>query len=92
MYSLRLLSDEKENQQVIDMIRKLIEPKSWHDSKTYIGLVSGSIVVRQTPEVHRHIQNLLNALGLTPGSGGAAAAPTPATLGGGGLGGGGGAF
>ena len=32
MYTLRLLSDEKENQQVIDMIRKLIEPKSWHDS------------------------------------------------------------
>jgi len=90
VYSLRLLSDEKENQQIVDMIRKLIEPKSWTDSNTYIGVVSGSIVVRQTPEVHRHIQNLLNALGLTPSTGGTPGTPIPALTGG--LGGGGGAF
>jgi hypothetical protein len=92
MYSLRLLSDEKESQQIVDMIRKLIEPKSWNDSKSYIGVVSGSIVVRQTPEVHRHIQNLLNALGLTPGAS-TPATPTAAPTGSTGiLGGSGGAF
>jgi hypothetical protein len=93
MYSLRLLADEKESQQIVDMIRKLVEPKSWNDSNVYIGLVSGSIVVRQTPEVHRHIQNLLNALGLTPGVGPSPMSdtsqrPVPLSRAGGGFGGG----
>ena len=65
-YSLPKLTNEKEGEQVVDMIRKLIDPKSWTDADAYIGLVAGSIVVRQTPDVQFHIQHLLNALSLTP--------------------------
>jgi hypothetical protein len=53
-------------EQIIGIIRKLIQPKSWGDPDAYIALAAGSIVVRQTPAVHGHIQNLIDALAAKP--------------------------
>ena len=60
-------ADEKGSQQIVDTVRKLIEPKSWAEPDACIGLVPGAIVVRQTPSVHRRIQSLLNAIEYTTG-------------------------
>jgi hypothetical protein len=64
--TLKAVADEKTAEQLADMIRKLVEPKSWSEPDAYIGTVRGEIVVRQTPLVHYHIQSLLEALELAP--------------------------
>jgi hypothetical protein len=58
--------DERAAEQLVDMIRKLIEPKSWSDPDVYIGAVRDEVVVRQTLAVHHRIQNLLDALDSAP--------------------------
>jgi hypothetical protein len=55
-------ADEREGQELVDMIRKLIEPKSWADSNAYIGYIHGALVVRQTPDVHRRIESFFAAI------------------------------
>lgn len=77
-------SADKQGEQIVEMIRKLIEPKSWSDPNAYIGLAADSIVVRQTPQVHRHIQNLIDAFEAVPTSkSGTGAQPTVPVRGGG---------
>jgi len=68
-------ADEKASQQIVDTVRKLIEPKSWTEPEAYIGLVPGAIVVRQSASVHRRIQSLLNAIEYTTRGGGFQTAP-----------------
>ena len=56
--------DGKVGPQVVGMIQKLVAPKSWSEPAAYIATVPGAIVVRQTPAVHRQIQELLIRLGI----------------------------
>lgn len=78
--------NEKEGKQIVDSIQKLIAPKSWNDSTAFIGVVDRALIVRQTPEVQRQIQNLLEAVSaasfpdVRPSAKPEAALPKPITL------------
>jgi len=56
------VADAKEGQQMVEMVRKLIAPKSWSDPNAYIGFIHGQLVVRQTPDVHRRIEGFIGGL------------------------------
>jgi len=55
-------TDGKAAMQLIEIIRRLVEPKSWTDPDVYIGFAQGAIIVRQSPDVQRKVQHFLNAL------------------------------
>jgi hypothetical protein len=77
---------EKEGKQIVDSIQKLIAPKSWNDSTAFIGVVDRALIVRQTPDVQRQIQNLLEAVSaasfpdMRPSAKPETALPNPVTL------------
>ena len=56
------IADETEGQQMVDMVRKLIAPKSWTDANAYIGFIHGALSVRQMPDVHRRIKSFMGGL------------------------------
>jgi hypothetical protein len=56
--------DEQAPRELIDLIRQLIEPKSWSDGSASIGPAPGGIVVRQTPEVQDRIERFLSVFGV----------------------------
>lgn len=47
---------------LVEVVRDLIEPKSWHDRDVYLRGVGQTLVVRQKADVHRRIVKLLEAL------------------------------
>jgi hypothetical protein len=55
--------DEQGARQLIELIRKLIEPKSWVDSGASISEAPDAIVVRQTPEVQNRVEQFLQVFG-----------------------------
>jgi hypothetical protein len=71
------IADEKEGQQLVEMVRKLIAPKSWTDPNAYIGFIHGALVVRQTADIHRRIESFMGGLNDVQ-IGHAAAKTTPA--------------
>jgi hypothetical protein len=48
--------------QIIHVIKDLVEPASWKKDGGYIEGVGTTLVVRQTPEVHRQVAKLLKDL------------------------------
>ena len=59
---LHSIADEKEGQQMVEMVRKLIAPKSWAEAGAYISFIHCALVVRQTPDVHRRIEGFMGGL------------------------------
>ena len=82
MLSSGTADDRRNNSRhLVDMIDKLVDPASWNNAGTFIGLIDAALVVRQTPTVHRHIQNLLDAVQSASRGGGVKppSHPTPQT-------------
>jgi hypothetical protein len=71
---------------VVRLIRKLVEPESWEQEGVVLEKTTRRIVVRHTQRVHEQIRRLLARLGLE------AAGTNAPESGGGGFGGGGGLF
>jgi RNA polymerase sigma factor (sigma-70 family) len=62
----RMIENEEEVVALIRVIKKTIEPTSWSDmggdgSIEYLNF-TGSIVIRQTSDIHKQVQELLDAL------------------------------
>jgi hypothetical protein len=66
----------------VAVVRDLIEPKSWTDGSGYIAAVPAQIVVRQTPEVQRRVEKLLQDMGALVGPNANNAAPSAGGRGG----------
>jgi hypothetical protein len=49
----------------VAVVRELVDPASWN-GEAYIHGVPGAIVVKQTPAIHRRIEQMLIALGAIP--------------------------
>lgn len=50
--------------EIIAMIQEFVEPESWKKGDAYIRVFGDQLMIRQTPTIHRRIDELLNALGL----------------------------
>ena len=50
-------------QEVADLVKALVEPKSWSQPDVFIRGVTGKLVVKQVPSIHRQIEKLLDQLG-----------------------------
>jgi hypothetical protein len=58
-------------QEVAEVVKTLVEPKSWNQQDVYIRGVTGKLVVRQLPSIHREIGKLLSQLdAVVPNMGG----------------------
>jgi uncharacterized membrane protein YgcG len=54
-------------QEVAEIVQGLVEPNSWHNRpEAYIRGVTGKLIVRQTPRVHREIERVLDKIGAKP--------------------------
>jgi hypothetical protein len=53
-------------QEVADVVKSLVEPKSWSQGDVYIKGVTGKLVVQQLPGVQREIKKLLLRLDAVP--------------------------
>lgn len=71
-------------QEVAEVVKGLIEPKSWTQPDVYIRGVTGKLVVRQLPSVHREIEKLLDKLGASVPTTGLKGSTAPAGQSGGG--------
>jgi hypothetical protein len=54
-------------QEVAEVVKSLVQPKSWGQGEAYIRGITGKLVVRQTPSVHREVDKVLKKLD-PPGS------------------------
>lgn len=52
--------EQRDLQRFSEAVRRLIAPDTWTRRDVYLSYVSGSLIVRQTPEVHRKIQELID--------------------------------
>jgi hypothetical protein len=50
-------------QEVADLVKALVEPKSWSQPDVFVRGVTGKLVVKQVPSLHRQIEKLLDQLG-----------------------------
>jgi hypothetical protein len=53
-----------EAEEVLDVIRELVEPDSWKREGVYARAVGGRLIIRQTEAVHREISQVLGRLGV----------------------------
>ena len=57
--------DRPVEEQVVEVIRDLIEPESWKsEEKVYVRSIPGAIIIRHRAAVHKEIVKLLIKLGL----------------------------
>lgn len=69
-------------QEVADLVKALVEPKSWTQPDVFIRGVTGKLVVKQVPSIHRQIEKLLDQLGASVPTTGSKPQSTPAGGGG----------
>src|SRR5262249_16208719 len=50
-------------QEVAEVVKALVAPKSWNQQDVYVRGVTGKLLVRQAPSVHKEIRKLLGNLG-----------------------------
>jgi hypothetical protein len=53
-------------QEIAEVVQGLVQSKSWLEPDTYIRGVTGKLIVRQTPVVHREIERVLDKIGARP--------------------------
>ncbi len=64
----------------VAVVKELVEPKSW-EGEAYIHGVPGSIVVKQTPAIHKRVEKVLIQLGAIPDPKKVAPSGTPTLIG-----------
>ncbi len=52
--------EQRDLQRFSEAIRRLVAPDTWSRRDVYLSYVSGALIVRQTPEVHRKIHELID--------------------------------
>ena len=50
-------------QEVMDVVKGLVEPKSWGQGDAYLRGATAKLIVRQTPAVHAEVKKLLDKIG-----------------------------
>jgi len=53
-----------EDQELLELIKELVEPASWSAKGVYASAAPGRLVIRQTDQIHRKIRRMLTQLGV----------------------------
>ena len=54
-----------DDSELLEVIQELVEPDSWKKEGVYARAAAGRLIIRQSPDVHRKIRQMLSRLGVS---------------------------